>query len=361
VFAAIRKVFLTLRSASDCRLWETAHLARSYCGKSATVKPHIVFVCALSRNRSAVVKLERVRAAFTYLSRDFDDAAVADESGFDILTEAGLKVVGTTDTAVGEVGVRVALIAESAGFFEINRGQNAVETDGYWGWWKMTPELELAGGVAGTLADSSNTYKDRCKCYYNDTGGDFGNSDPSQIRLTYKSGDISFAVAAEDYDNYGDDSSLGGAAEMKWSGESFGFDLNAGYWDTTAAGNDADWTVNAGAKFELTELASFGVAIGMGEGMDVLKAGRHGANDEYLRASMFVGFELSETIGTEFGVTYTDHDTVGENFTVAGGVYYKPVSQLVVGLEGSYSETESSDADFDREDVKAAIVANYSF
>ncbi len=73
-----------------------------------------------------------------------------------------------------------------------------VQTDGYWGWWKMTPELTLGGGVDGSLANSSNAFDNRCSCAYIGTGGAFGHGDPTQIRLSYASGPISFAVALED-------------------------------------------------------------------------------------------------------------------------------------------------------------------
>ncbi len=65
----------------------------------------------------------------------------------------------------------------------------------------MTPELTLGAGVDGSLANSSNAFDNRCSCNYIDTGGAFGKGDPTQIRLSYASGPISFAVAVEDYDN----------------------------------------------------------------------------------------------------------------------------------------------------------------
>jgi hypothetical protein len=296
-----------------------------------------------------------VRAAVTYVDGAVEvDGETVDGDAFDIRTKVGLKFVGTTDTAVGEVGVRATFVAASAGAALINRGNSSVETDGYWGWWKMTPELTLAGGVDGTLANSSNAFDNRCSCYYIDTGGAFatagGGGDPSQIRLSYASGPISFAVAVEDYDNDGDSSAVGVAAEMKYSGDTVGFDINAGYWDPTSGnvGGDADWTVNAGANLGLGDIASLGIAVGLGES-------GHTADDDFMRASMFMGFTLSDAVAAELGVTYTDLDA-GDNLTVAGGLYYTPVSQLTLGLEASYSDTKGA-ADV----TKAALVSIYRF
>ncbi len=297
-----------------------------------------------------------VRAAVHYGSVDYDaaDTSVAggtfDYDELDILTRAGIKVVATTDTAVGEVGVRVALLAVSAGVGKTNRGNHDVTTDGYWGWWKMTPELTLGAGVDGSLANSSNAFDNRCSCYHIQTGGAFGNGDPSQIRLSYASGPISFAVAVEDYDNVkamgNSKSALGTAAEVKWAGDSIGFDLNAGYWNPAGAG-DADWTINAGANMGLGDIASLGVAVGTGE------LG-HTTGDKYTRASMFLGFTLSDSLAAELGATYTD--ATNNNLTVAGGLYYTPVSQLTLGLEASYSDTKSVDQTFN-----AALVSIYRF
>ncbi len=301
-----------------------------------------------------------VRAGVVYNSRDYDAAdtsAAFDKDSIDIMTRAGVKVVGTTDTAVGEVGVRIAFLGSVEATAGTNRSHDSsVATDGYWGWWKMTPELTLAAGVDGTLANSSNAFDNRCSCHYIATGGGFGSSapnDPSQIRLSYGSGPISFAVAVEDYDNYQvagtSNSSLGVAGEVKWSGDSVGFDMSAGYWDTAAPTGDADWTINAGANLGLGDIASLGVAIGTGE------AG-HTANDKYTKGSVFLGFTLSDAVSAELGATYTSVKGPNDRLTVAGGLYYTPVSQLTLGIEASYSDTKKS-----HEDVAAALVSIYRF
>jgi opacity protein-like surface antigen len=264
----------------------------------------------------------------------------AKSKSLDVVSRAGIKVIGTTDTAVGEVGVRIALLASVEAIGGTNRSHDsAVATDGYWGWWKITPELTLGGGVDGSLANSSNAFDNRCACAYIDTGGAFGHDDPTQIRLSYASGPISFAVAVEDEANSGTKSALGFAGEMKYSGDTIGFDINAGYWDSKSsalATSDAAWTVNAGANMALGDIANLGVAIGVGE--DKHLAGNF---DSYAKASVFLGFTLSDAVSAELGGAYTDYKGNSNSYTIGGGLYYTPVSQLTLGLEASYSKSKN--------------------
>ena len=266
--------------------------------------------------------------------------AKARTKSFDVVSRAGLKVVGTTDTAVGEVGVRIALLASVEAIGGTNRSHDsAVASDGYWGWWKITPELTLGGGVDGSLANSSNAFDNRCSCAYIDTGGAFGRGDPTQLRLSYASGPISFAVALEDERNDGTKSALGFAGEMKYSGDTIGFDLNAGYWDSKSnvpTFSDSAWTVNAGANMALGDIANLGVAVGVGEDKNL-----QGNLDSYAKASVFLGFTLSDAVTAELGGAYTDYKGSSSSSTIGAGLYYTPVSQLTLGLEASYSKNKN--------------------
>ena len=266
--------------------------------------------------------------------------AKARTKSFDVVSRAGLKVVGTTDTAVGEVGVRIALLASVEAIGGTNRSHDsAVATDGYWGWWKITPELTLGGGVDGSLANSSNAFDNRCSCAYIDTGGAFGRGDPTQLRLSYASGPISFAVAVEDEANFGTKSALGFAGEMKYSGDTIGFDLNAGYWDSKSnvpTFSDSAWTVNAGANMALGDIANLGVAVGVGEDKNL-----QGNLDSYAKGSVFLGFTLSDAVTAELGGAYTDYKGSSSSATIGAGLYYTPVSQLTLGLEASYSKNKN--------------------
>jgi hypothetical protein len=280
--------------------------------------------------------------------------AFNDRDQFDVMSRAGLKVVGTTDTAVGEVGVRVALLASVETRGGVNRDHDsAVATDGYWGWWKITPELTLGGGVDGSLANSSNLFDNRCTCAYIDTGGAFGHNDPTQLRLSYASGPISFAIAIED-EGHGefntvvaDANKFGAAAELKWSGDSFGFDINAGYFAGAGTAED-DWTVNAGASFALGDIANIGLGIGVGETNHI--------GEDFVKGGAFLGFTLSDAVTAELGVTYLDADV--NEMTVSGGLYYTPVSQLTLGLEASYLDLGDAGTG---DQVTAAMISVWRF
>jgi opacity protein-like surface antigen len=262
------------------------------------------------------------------------------EESIDVVSRAGLKFVGSSDTAVGEVGIRIALLATVESLGGSNRTHDeSVATDGYWGWWKITPELTLSGGVDGTLANSSNLFDNRCTCAYIKTGGAFGHEDPTQIRLAYESGPISFAIAVEDEANAGNQSALGFAGEMKYTGDSLGFDLNAGYWDSKSAAtnaSDAAWTVNVGANMSLGDMANLGLGVGMGENKHLA-----GNADSYAKAGLYLDVALGDHVNAEFGATYTDYKGNSSDYTVAGGLYYAPVEQLTIGMEGSYSRSKN--------------------
>ena len=288
------------------------------------------------------------RAAISYV-----DSGVQDN--IDIKARAGLKVVGTTDTAVGEVGAAITLIADTAITGGNNRFQGGYTTDGYKGWWKITPELELSGGMFGSAAKANQGWDAKCSCYYTGTDGQFGTvqgNDAAQMRLTYASGPISFAIAVEDSDKGalldGRDG-FGVAGEFVYSGDTIGFDLNAGWWNTN--GPDTDWTVNAGANFALGDIANLSLAAGMGE-----DRGTAGNGDRYWKITGFTSFSMSDAVTLEIGAGMKNYKGAGDFYAVGGGLYYTPVSQLTIGLEGSFAAIKNAP-----DTATAALVTVYRF
>jgi hypothetical protein len=310
-----------------------------------------------------------VRAALVYKSTDYDStgtvaAPLNDTSSLDVMSRAGIKVVGTTDTAVGEVGVSIVMIGNSGTAGGLNRGNPTVTTDGYWGYWKITPELTLGGGVAGSLAGNGQGFDGKCSCYYaggDGSGGYGGHGDPSQIRLSYASGPISFAIAIEDEDettgaalSNNKDHSLGVGGEFKYAGDTIGFELNAGWWDgetNTVTETDNTWTVNAGANMALGDIATLSIAAGVGE-----EAHINGNADRFTKGSVFLGFNLSDSMTAELGASYKNLKGSGDVMSIGAGLYYTPVSQLTIGLEAGYTDVKSSKESFD-----AALVTIYRF
>ncbi|MGB3139885.1 MAG: hypothetical protein WBB16_03715, partial [Aestuariivirga sp.] len=121
-----------------------------------------------------------VRAAIVYV--DYGDNT-EDGEDLDIYARGQLKVVGKTDTAVGEVGVQVRMRADfdgkpgsyysstySYGYYNQRDSShgNEVYMKEAWGWWAMTPELTLGGGYTGSLGNIGYGYDGACNCYYTD-------------------------------------------------------------------------------------------------------------------------------------------------------------------------------------------------
>jgi len=262
-----------------------------------------------------------------------------DNHAVDIRTRAYLTVVGTTDTAVGEVGAKIKFMENSNGFHSTNTGNNDMTTDGYWGWWKMTPNLTFGGGVDGSLAKSGYGLDNCANCFYTATGGAIFNNpegDPSQLRLSYADGPMSFAVALEDGNNsYGapNSSAFGFAGKAGYAGDSFAVDIQGGYWGNShSMFGEPAWSVSAGAQAGMG-MFTVSAAVGMMSG--------HGTSDDQTRASLLLKAKLSDAIYAEGGVSHTWNTQLGtSNFdttTFEGGLYYQPVSKLTIGVEGSYT------------------------
>jgi hypothetical protein len=288
-----------------------------------------------------------VRAAIVY--KDYGDASelpAEDDDDLDIYARGQLKVVGKTDTAVGEVGVQVRMRADFDGksngwninYSDVYQG-NLVYMKEAWGWWAMTPELTLGGGYTGSLGNIGYGYDGACNCYYTDNADvAFDPGDTSQFRLSWASGPLSAAVALEDAtgsgSNWGAWDSLGVAAEIKYSGDSFNGEIS-GIWkdEGDAFWNESIWRLGAGVGFSLGDMFSISAGAQMGEDED---------EDSFWGASILASMNLSDTSHIEVAYGHKDYDE--DDYTVdafLAGIYYDPVDQLTIGLEAEYIDDES--------------------
>jgi hypothetical protein len=280
-----------------------------------------------------------------------------EDDGPEVFARGQLKVVGTTDTAVGEVGAVIQLRGNFEGL-----GDAGVIMNEAWGWWKMTPELTLGGGYTGTLANIGYGYDGACNCYYTDNAPVALNpGDRTQMRLSYASGPISFAVAVEDSDfddsgvAFGDDG-IGAAGEVKYAGDSFSAEISAGWWGDSDAGDEDAWQVGAGLGFAFDPInISIGAAMGdtgSSAGTTALSIGQ----EDYWKATILVSANLSDSVHAEVAYGYSDWsngvstaasglDYEGHTHAVLAGLYYDPVAQLTIGLEGEWFETDLDDDD----------------
>jgi hypothetical protein len=250
-----------------------------------------------------------------------------------------------------------------------------------WGYWAMTPELTFGGGYAGSLGNIGYGYDGACSCYYTDNADlGFNPGDTSQMRLSYASGPFSMAVALEDgsfdassgsqdrlndQDNINGDK-LGVAGEVKYSGDMFSGEISAVWRDSDedTTGADANWQVGAGVGFGLGDIASLSLAAAMGEGFfatfsegDLETALPY--NNQWWGVSALATFNLTDEVHAELGAGYKNRE--GDDFSVEAlgntwlsdgvdyetwgvlaGIYYTPVDQLTIGLEGEWYTVEDS-------------------
>jgi hypothetical protein len=319
--------------------------------------------------------------------RSYSFSGGDDVDDLDVYARSRLRVTATTDTAVGEVGVTMEMRADLDGRnSDLNDSDYTagVYMDQAWGWWAMTPELTFGGGYAASLADIGYGYDGACSCYFIDNADmAFNPGDTTQMRLSYGSGPFSMAVALEDASETFtppgaqlDGDRLGVTGQAKYSGDTFSGELSGGWWDVDEDqffDVDTQWQVGAGIGFSLGEMISFSVAAAMGEGpttsfteqgsvtgfalpinnqwWGVTALASAGLTDEF-HVEVAGGYKKRE--GDDFDAIaneWNDADEVGDNgytsiwgmdgfeyetWAVMGGMYYTPVDQLTIGLEGEW-------------------------
>jgi hypothetical protein len=294
-----------------------------------------------------------VRAAIVYTKTQ------GYEKDTSIRTRGQLNVKAKTDTAVGEVGVKIGLRANGT---LLDNNPNVVSNE-YWGYWAMTPELTLGGGYTGSLGNIGYGYDGACTCQYTDNFFDsaFNPGDSKQMRLSYASGPLSMAIAVEDATRDfnapgpgfgvpaasplvawggspfgGGDSDLGVAAEIKYSGDAINGEISAVWRNSSLPFESDPWQVGAGVGFSLGDMASISLAAATGQ----IYTGQN-----FWGASALASANLSETIHLELGAAYRNWKAGGadvnfvnfsDSLSVLGGLYYDPVSQLTIGLEAEY-------------------------
>jgi hypothetical protein len=333
-----------------------------------------------------------------------------DDDDIDVKARGQIRVKASTDTAVGEVGVDIRMRANFNG-----NGSGDVYSDVAWGYWAMTPELTFGGGYAGSLGNIGYGYDGACTCYYTDNADlGFNPNDTTQMRLSYGSGPVSFAVALEDAslraggDNFNADDranvdQLGAAGEMKYSGDIFSGEIS-GVWrgvngdelssvtltraddskadfDILDSELDAMWQVGVGLGFALGDMANLSLAAAMGEGpltesTDGNVTAAVPYNQSWWGVSALASFNLSDEFHAEVAAGYkkregddvtlenandkiyeeyqlqnVEYDTYG----VLGGIYYSPVDQLTIGVEAEWFTTSTSYSVYGDEDSEDKV------
>jgi hypothetical protein len=263
---------------------------------------------------------------------------------FDVKARGQINVVGKTDTAVGEVGAQMSVRGNWEGSGAFNGGNAIAQVSNAWGWWKMTPDLTLAGGFNGSLSAIGYGYDGACSCYYTDNAGQGTaiNGDVAQMRLTYASGPMSVAVAIEDGHNtlgvlpVTNNNALAVAAKIAYTGDMFNAALNGAYEPNFggAGAPEASYTVGVGVGFGLGDIGKVSANAELFSGQF--------ANDNGWKASILGSLNVSDQAHVELAYGHARFDRESttalafDQDAVLGGVYYEPVSQLTIGLEAEW-------------------------
>jgi hypothetical protein len=277
------------------------------------------------------------RAALVY--QDLEDTLLSDYVDIDVKARGQINVVGKTDTAVGEVGAQMSVRGNWGSSGGFNGGDALATVTNAWGWWKMTPDLTLAGGYNGSLSAIGYGYDGACSCYYTDNAGQGTalNGDVAQMRLTYASGPMTVAVAIEDGFSVGGKPStnvLAVAAKASYTGDMFNAAISGGYHAPVGT-PEARWVANVGVGFGLGDIGKISANAGIGSDL--------GVGDNFWKASILGSMNLSDQAHLELAYGHARFDaTANDQDSVLAGIYYEPVSQLTIGLEGEWINNSSA-------------------
>jgi hypothetical protein len=256
----------------------------------------------------------------------------------DVYAQSRLRVTGTTDTAVGEVGVTMEMRADMDGRTDYDVYMNEA-----WGWWAMTPELTFGGGYTASLADIGYGYDGACSCYYIDNADmAFNPGDTTQLRLSYASGPFSMAVALRTprtssrlgAELNGD--RLGVAGQVKYSGDTFSGEISGGWWDverTISSTSTREWQVGAGVGFSLGEMFNISIAAAMGEGPTTRTSEQAAVtdvalpiNNKWWGVTALASAGLTDEIHVEIAGGYKERE--GDDFDVIAPAILRPLGGL---------------------------------
>ena len=298
----------------------------------------------------------QIRQALTYQTDDGavavttvdgGTAAVATDDGFDLASgRMRLWVDATTPTSVGDVDLHIKFRQNQ---FQGN-GVGDAFVEEYWGTWHMTPELAFSGGAMGNGADFGQ-------------GETFGNTvglngshitTDEQLRLAYASGPISFFVAVDDGNDLG--LNPGALDEMPdfhanfgWSGDMFSLGLGAAFQSN--AGVADNYQVAGNVTMNLGDAAKIWVAAAMGQDL---------GSGDYFGVAGGIGANVTEATWVELTGGYKDTDAF-DRMNVNAGIYWTPVSQLKMGLQGDWTSINATGPGGTIDSISASFVTWWSF
>ena len=286
------------------------------------------------------------------------------------------------DTAIGQLRTQIEGDFTTGG----NSGSTLFRLRHAVGHWDMTPNWTFTIGqywmTAALLPIGVSTV--------DFAGSLLTYSRAAQVRLSYSDGPLSWAVAIEEPTYYSDTNMPNIAGYLQYDiagGHQFIVTGEVADWDPDeaescsipgvgpGAGNcglggtftaavphndELGWAVQAGANFNLADVATLTGGVGYGEGLLETKfagVGMDPVNDvgdplETLAFLVGLSFGLSET--TSFNALFSyvealedqDEDTdIEKAYKVQANILWQPVKQMRMGWEVIWAETETYDGD----------------
>jgi hypothetical protein len=309
---------------------------------------------------------EDIESAGTFIDLDADDVSdVGESSGFDtnffdVTTRGRLRIDGKTETAIGEVGGTIRLQGTDG---------DAADMNIIWGYWQMTPNLQLGAGYTDSLAAIQASVDWNGNAVLNGFNAGPTNQSVSSFRLTYSNGGLTLAAALEDND-VGDMPAFAGYvgfdtgsflinASALWQDD----DSTAGTGGVAFNDTDDDWVVGVGVIGHLGDMLRIEAAANKGEGYDAAVYGLQNVNEndyEFWSASLLavLSFASNMSLELDFGYTDLDHesdetyatsvlDQVEKLWSVGGALYWDPVDQLTLGWGIGWNKQEDDDTEYD--------------
>jgi len=297
---------------------------------------------------------------------DFDES----EDNLDVKVRGRIFIKGKADTAVGEVGGYFRLQADGGGNF--SDYSESTKMNKAYGWWKFAPNWEFMAGY------NDNTGALQVGWDWLAASGPTNSFGPSninneQMRLTYTSGPLSFAIALEDPDaastytayfaGTGDEDTVDRSdlpnlqAYLMYSSDAFTAQIvglvqddNTDDFDEGERvnhGGDLDWAIGGGGTISISDgfQVTAGAVVGDGTRAYANNVSPVENDESFWAGSIGVLAHLSEDTRLELGVGYEDYDEAGTALGFGGGIYWDPVSQVTLGAGATYVERDRDDAE----------------
>lgn len=309
-------------------------------------------------------------------------SAAPKDASSDFDAEAVLTVKASVQSSVGEVAATVSTKWDTAESLD-NVATPGLKDEGYSAYWQFldTMKLDIGRGSAGRLENGieKNTRRIWTVAHKrvrpeNAGVGFFDDKNyNTYVGLTYASGPLTWNVRVHDatrgvldknkFAGY-DDDALGVSSKALLTTDLINFEMAGGYWNEDDAKN-LPLANQTGVKW----LAGIGTEINAIQGLSISVAAQTGElhnNAKTVNFSGSVGFALSDDVSVGIGAGWkkvSNSPTVADNRiekVVNGGIYYAPLSQMIIGLEADWLN-DGKPVATSNDGFTGAVVTRYSF